>query len=146
MATSMNTPTRSMPSKPSMPSNSAITSTAERAFFRPTNALWWLYCLAVGLGTIYLVAAVVPTLSSTQLAVGTVLPLIAVTAVIFGPVILVLDPFGARSGWLLLAGAMAGGTIATAVPSKATSTSTPPSHRSSARRPVPRGNRRWPAP
>lgn len=115
MTTSMNTPTPSMPSKPSMPSNSAITSTPERAFFHPTNALWWLYCLAVGLGTIYLVAAVVPALSSTQLAVGTVLPLIAVTAVIFGLVILVLDPFGARSGWLLLAGAVAGGTIATAV-------------------------------
>ena len=111
MTTSMNTPT---PSVPSRPAKSATASTPERAFFRPTNALWWLYCLAVGLGTIYLVAAVVPALSSTQLAVGTVLPLIAVTAVIFGLVILVLDPFGARSGWLLLAGAVAGGTIATA--------------------------------
>ncbi|HIW96329.1 MAG TPA: PrsW family intramembrane metalloprotease [Candidatus Corynebacterium gallistercoris] len=84
-------------------------------FFRPTSALWWLYCAAVAIAAVYVTVKAAPSLAATTVAVGAVLPLILITGALFAFLALVLDPFGARRPWLLVLAVLGGATIPAAV-------------------------------
>lgn len=117
--TSLPVPVGSVPppaARPSAGATSAVTPSdldVGHEFFRPRSAVWWLYCLAVGLGAPGITLAVADSFTMAKTSLWTIAPLFVITLALFAALVLWADPYRARRPWILALSSLFGATVAT---------------------------------
>lgn len=82
-------------------------------FFHPESALWWLYCLAVGIGGAGVVLQVSMSFNPVKETLLTIAPIFVVTLLLFAALVLLADPYRARRPWVLMLAVVFGATVPT---------------------------------
>ncbi|PRQ11776.1 PrsW family intramembrane metalloprotease [Corynebacterium sp. 13CS0277] len=82
-------------------------------FFRPQSAYWWVFVGMVAAGTIGILVETARGVILTRDALWLVAPLIVVAAAIFAWVLLALDRYRARRGWVLVLAFLGGAAVST---------------------------------
>lgn len=82
-------------------------------FFRPRSAVWWLFCILVGLGGPGVIFAVAKSFTAAKEPLLAIAPIFAVTLALFAVVVLWADPYRARRPWILTLAVVYGATVPT---------------------------------
>lgn len=83
--------------------------------FQPRSALWWLMVICLGLGGVSITLSVSDSFNAAMGPMLAILPMVLVTILVLGALILLLDRYRGRRIWPMLLGTLLGATTATAV-------------------------------